>query len=145
MNRDDPFGPEPLARWYYPAALASFLFMALGCVTYLRHVTTDPATLPADQRQLAALLPWWQIAGYALGVWAGLAGAAGLLLRRRWAEPLLMVSLLGVVIWISAFFLVREIRETASSDVLSIPAVVLVLTWTIFWFARHSRQRAWLR
>jgi hypothetical protein len=145
MNRDEPFGPEPLARWYYAAALASFLFMAFGCFTYFLHVSTDPASLPADQRQLAALLPWWHTAGYALGVWAGLAGSIGLLLRRRWAEPLLGLSVAGVAIWISAFFLVREIRETASTDVLSIPVVVLVLTWTIFWFARHSRQRTWLR
>lgn len=145
MNRDEPFGPEPLARWYYAGAVASFLVMAMGCWTYVLQVTADPAGLSLDERQLLAITPWWQTAAFAIGVWAGLAGSVGLLLRRRWAEPLLGISLAGTALWFAAFILVRQIRETASSDVLLVPGVILVLTWTIFWFARHSRQRAWLR
>lgn len=145
MNRDEPFGPEPLARWYWVGSTASFLFMALGCFMYLKQVTTNPASLPADQRQVAALMPWWQNGGLAIGVWAGLAATIGLFLRRAWAERALMLSLLGVVIWIGAFIAVKELRETAPADTLSIPAVVLVVTWTIYWFARHSRQRGWLK
>jgi hypothetical protein len=144
MNREEPFGPEPLARWYWVGATASFLFMALGCFMYLKLVTTNPATLPADQQQVQALMPWWQMGGFAIGVWAGLAGTVGLFLRRTWAERALMLSLLGVVIWIGAFFAVKNLREAAPADILSIPAVVLVVTWTIYWFARHSRQRGWL-
>lgn len=145
MNRDEPYGPEPLARWYYVGAAASFLFMALACWTWVMQTVTDPATLPADQRQLEEMIPWWQGAGFAVQAWAGIAGSVGLLLRRRWAEPVLGLSLAGTAIWFAGFFLVRQIRETASEDVLGPPAVVLVVTWTIFWFARHSRQREWLR
>ena len=30
------------------------------------------------------------------------------------------------------------------SAVLLVAIVVTALTWTIYWFARHSRQRGWL-
>ena len=126
MNRDDPYGPEPVARWYLAGAIASFLLMALACWTWVIQTTTDPATLPADQRQLEELIPWWQGAGFAVQAWAGLAGAVGLLLRRRWAEPLLAISLAGTALWFSGFFLVRQIRETMPAEALGVPAIVCV-------------------
>jgi hypothetical protein len=68
-----------------------------------------------------------------------------LFLRRRLAEPLLLLSLLGTTIWFAGFLLVPALREGMSSDALLVPLIILALTWTIFWFARHSRMRGWLR
>ena len=119
--------------------------MALGAVTYISHVATDPASLPLDQRQLFMAEPWWMTGGYGLAVWPGLAGAVLLFLRRKLAEPLLLLSLLGTIIWFAGFLLVPALREGMSSDALLIPLIILALTWTIFWFARHSRMRGWLR
>ncbi len=40
--------------------------------------------------------PAWAVAGWAFGVWGGLAGAVGLLLRRSWAVWAFAVSLAGL-------------------------------------------------
>jgi hypothetical protein len=32
-----------------------------------------------------------------------------------------------------------------SANDLLVAIVVTALTWTIYWFGRHSRQRGWLR
>jgi hypothetical protein len=32
-----------------------------------------------------------------------------------------------------------------SANDLLVALVVAALTWTVYWFARHSRQRGWLR
>ncbi len=145
MNHEDPYGPRPLASWFRPAAIASVLFMAFGAATYINHVITDPATLPLDQRALSMAEPWWMTGGYALAVWPGLLGTALLAARRRLAEPVLLVSVIGVLAWFAGFLLVPAIRESMSSDALLVPIIIVALTWTIFWFARHSRQRGWLR
>ncbi|CAA9515098.1 MAG: hypothetical protein AVDCRST_MAG31-1208 [uncultured Sphingomonas sp.] len=145
MENSDRFAPRQLAGWFKPAAIASVVFMALGTVTYISHVTTNPASLPLDQRQLFAAEPWWMTGAYGLGVWPGLAGAVLLLLRRKLAEPVLLLSLLGTTIWFAGFLLVPTLRGGMSSDALLIPLIILALTWTIFWFARHSRMRGWLR
>lgn len=145
LDVDDRFAPQPLASWFKPAAVAAVVFMALGAVSYISHVATDPASLPLDQRQLFMAEPWWMTGAYGLAVWPGLAGAVLLLLRRRLAEPLLLLSLLGTTVWFAGFLLVPNLREGMSSDALLIPLIILALTWTIFWFARHSRMRGWLR
>ena len=142
---DDRFSPRPVAGWYMPAAIASLLFMLLGCVTYVMHVTADPASLPLDQRTVYEAEPLWVTAAYAVAVWVGLLGAALLVIRRKLAQPLLLVSLAAVLGWLAGLILVPALRETISANDLAVAIVVAAITWTIFWFARHSSQRGWLR
>lgn len=142
---DDTYGPRPLARWYWIAATASLLFMAMGCLSYVMHVMLDPATLPLDQRAMMEAVPTWMTAAFAIAVWVGLAGAVALVIRRKIAEPLLLVSLIAVLVQFSGYFVDPELRDAMPSDGLVIPIVIVLLTWTVFWFARHSRQRGWLR
>jgi len=142
---DDTYAPRPLARWFWAAAAASLLFMAMGCVSYIIHVTVDTQSLPIDQRAVMEAVPVWMVAAFAVAVWVGLAGAVALVMRRKIAEPLLLVSLVAVLVQFSGYFVDSELRELTPADGLFIPIVIVLLTWTIFWFARHSRQRGWLR
>lgn len=143
--RDNLYSRRPLARWYWAGAIASLLFMALGCVTYLMHVTADPASLPLDQRAAFDAEPAWLTAAYAIAVWVGLAGTLMLLLRRKLAQPLMLISLAAVAVWLAGLLLVPNLRETISSNDLAVAIAVAAITWTIFWFARHSAKRGWLR
>jgi hypothetical protein len=142
---DEHYARRPIAGWYTVAAIASLLFMVLGCVSYIWNVTADPATMPLDQRAVAEAVPSWMVAAFAIAVWVGLPASIMLLLRRKVAVPLLLVSLIAVLIQFSAYFLDPELSEVMPVDGLVIPVVILLLTWTIFWFARHSQQRGWLR
>lgn len=142
---DARFSPRPLAGWYWVAAIAALLFMALGCAVYLLRVTSDPASLPLDQRAAIAAEPLWVTAAYAIAVWVGLAGSVMLLLRRKLAQPLLLVALAAVLVWLAGLLAVPGLREAISANDLAVAIVVAAITWTIFWFARHSRQRGWLR
>ena len=142
---EDDFKPRPVAGWYKPAAVASLLFMALGCIMYLMHVLADPASMPLDQRAAYEAEPMWVTAAYAVAVWVGVIGAAMLVMRRKLAEPLLMVSLAAVLVWLAGLLVVTELRESMSANDLVVAIVVTALTWTIFWFGRHSRMRGWLQ
>jgi positive regulator of sigma E activity len=78
-------------------------------------------------------------------VWVGLIGTVLLVMRNKLAEAALIVSLVAVLIWLAGLLLTAEVRENMSANDLLVAIVVTALTWTIFWFARHSRQRGWLR
>jgi hypothetical protein len=142
---DDHYARLSLARWYIAAAIASLLFMLLGCAAYLLDVTTDPASLPLDQRAAHDAQPMWLISANAIAVWAGAVGALFLLLRRRLAETLMLVSMTAVTIWLAGLLLVPRLRDLLGTDDLAAAVVVSLITWTIYWFARHSRQRGWLK
>ena len=55
------------------------------------------------------------------------------------------MSLIAVLAWLAGLILVAPLREAMSANDLLVAIVVAALTWTIYWFARHSRQRGWLR
>jgi hypothetical protein len=141
---DDQYSPRPIAGWFMPAAIGSLLFMGLGCVAYLSHVLADPNALPLDQRAAYLAEPAWVTGANALAVWIGLAGTILLVMKRKLAEATLGVSLAAVLIWLAGLLVVSPLRNAMSANDLLVALVVSALTWTIFWFARHSRQRGWL-
>jgi hypothetical protein len=142
---DDRYARQPIARWYTAAAIVSLLFMLVGCAGYLLEVTADPASLPLDQRAVHDAQPLWLISANAVAVWVGALGALLLLLHRKLAETLMLVSLIAVTIWLGGLLLVPRLRDLLGTDDIAVAVVVALITWTIYWFARHSRQRGWLR
>jgi hypothetical protein len=142
---DARYAPQPLAKWYWIAAVVSALFMALGCSMYLMTVTADPATLPLDQRNLIEAEPTWMVAAFAVGVWVGLLGAIALLARKKIAVPLLLVSLIATVINFLPYAALPRVRDLVTTNDIAVAVVVILLTGTIYSFARNSRQRGWLR
>ena len=136
---------SPTAGWFIVAAVASMLFMGLGCVMYLSHVLADPNSLPLDRRAAYLAEPPWVTGAYAVAVWVGLAGAILLVMKKKLAEPVLGVSLAAVLVWLAGLLVVAPLRNSMSANDLIVALAITALTWTIFWFARHSRQRGWLQ
>jgi len=142
---EDRYTKRPVASWYMAAAIASLLFMLVAVGGYLVDVTTEPADLPLDQRVVAEARPMWAMAAYAIAVWIGFAGALMLVVKRKLAQPLLLVSLAAAVVTFLPYAIVPGVRDVITTNDIAVAIAVLVITWTIFWFARHSAQRGWLR
>lgn len=137
--------PRDVPGWFWAVAIAALLFELLGCVTYWLQVSTDPATLPLDQRALAEAAPVWMTAAYAVAVWVGLAGAILLLLRRRHATVLFLVSLIAVIVQFSALLLVPQLRDMVTPDMYAGPIVIALVAYGIWHFSLFSKKRGWLR
>lgn len=145
MTEADPYSPRPLAGWFYPAAIASALFMLLGVLMYVEHVTIDAAALPVDQRGAFLAQPTWVTGVFAVATWSGLAGAILLLLRRQTAVPVILLAMLALAVWIGGLASVDVVRSSMSVNDWAVLIGIAAVVWTIYWFARHSRQRGWLR
>jgi hypothetical protein len=132
--------------WYWAAAVAALLFELLGCYLYLAEVMMSPAeimSLPLDQRQMLAARPSWYYAAFGVAVWVGLVGVGGLLLRKAWADRMLLGSLIAVIVQFSAIFIVPEMR-LVSSDALLGPVIVIIVAYGIWQLARLAKRRGWL-
>ena len=131
--------------WFFAVAAVALLFEAFGCFTYVAQVSADRAALPLDQRAMWDATPPWMTAAYAIAVWSGLAGAVLLLLRRRLAVAVLLVSLVAVVIQFSGLVLVPQLRQTVPDTALVAPIALILCCYLIFQFARLASKRGWLR
>jgi hypothetical protein len=142
---DKRFRAQAIAGWYLPAAVASLIVMLLGCGAFLMHVTTNAAALPLDQRAAFEAEPNWVLAASGVAFLSGLIGTVLLIARRSAAQPLLLLALAAALVWVAGMLLTPGFRDLLSTSEIAIALIVLALFWTIFWFARHSRQRGWLR
>ncbi len=142
---DRRFSPQPVARWYMVGAIASLLFMAAACAMYGLHVAANPQSLPVDQRTVFEAEPLWVRSAFGLGAIAGLVASAMLVLRRKLAQPLMLISLIAMIAWLAGLLLVPGLRDVITTNDIAVAIVVAAIDWTIFWFARHSIQRGWLR
>lgn len=137
--------PRDVPGWFWAVAIAALLFELLGCFTYWLQVSTDPSSLPIDQRAMVEAAPVWMTAAYAVAVWVGLAGAILLLLRRRHATTLLLVSLIAVIVQFSSLLIDPQLRDLATPDMYAGPIVIALFAYGVWHFSLYSKKRGWLR
>ncbi len=139
--------PSPTSRpaWLRALALLAAIWNAFGVAMYLSSVGMfgDPmAGLSQAERAAASSIPDWITGAFAIGTFAGLIGSVGLLLGRAWAQPLLLVSLLALLVlegWIVFF------SGALEQFGLAVPVAVSAGAILIAWLATHARRRGWLR
>jgi len=130
--------------WFRLVALLAVVWNAFGVAMYLSSVGVfgDPmAGLSEAERAAASSIPGWITGAFAIGTFAGLIGSLGLVLRKSWAQPVLIVSLIGLLVlegWIVFFSGALEMFGLAVPIMVSVGAILLA------WLAVHARGRGWL-
>jgi hypothetical protein len=134
--------------WYRPAAIVAVLWELMGVASYLYHVSLSPeaiAALPPGQATLMTITPAWVNGAFAIATFGGLLGALGLVLRRRWARALLIVSLIAVIIQFGWTFAVGKAHELIGPSAAGFPAFIILVAILLVWFAGVATRRGWLR
>lgn len=135
-------------RWYLPVTILALLWNLIGCAAYLSDVTLsaeDLARMGPEQQALYASRPAWAVAATATAVWGGAAGSLGLILRRRWAVPLLVASLLGVIVQDVGLFVLSDAAALGGAAVVVLQGLVLAVAVALVWLGRTAAARRWLR
>ncbi len=123
--------------WLRIVAALALIWNLIGIWSYLGSVGAVPSMGAADRSEM----PAWATAAFAIAVFAGALGSLGLLLLKRWASPLLILSLIATLaldLW--AFVL----RPGGTSDVV-MPIIVTVIGILLVWLASTASRRGWLR
>lgn len=84
------------------------------------------------------------MAVYAIAVWAGVLGALGLVLKRRWARGLLLASLLALIVQDLALFTKAEFTAAVTGAVIGLQATVLLVAVGLILLARRADTDGWL-
>lgn len=134
-------------KWFTPVAVVALLWNLAGCAAYLTDVRLTPddvATMSEAQQAMYAARPAWSVGATALAVWCGALGCVALLLRKSWAVPLFLLSLLGVIgqdVWL---FAMSESGAQAGGSVFVLQGLVLVVAIALLMLARNAAARRWI-
>ena len=134
-------------KWFMPVAIVALLWNLIGCWAYLQDVSVTPeqlAKMSAELQAMRAARPMWSVAATAIAVWGGALGCVGLILRKRWATPLLIVSLAGVIVQDLSFYLLNRSSGGLDSTALGLQGFVLVVAIALVMLARKASANGWL-
>ena len=102
------------------------------------------AAMTEAQRQVYEATPGWLNIAFAVAVFAGVLGALGLLLKKRWAGTLFLLSLIALLVQMIGVYVVTPAWAAYGPVGLVMPAVLLVIALFLLWYANKAQARGWL-
>ncbi len=108
------------------------LWNAFGCAMYLfDRLASEDAILAMEngEAMLAAskVYPIWASAAYAVAVWGGLLASIMLLIRKKLALSLFILSLIAAIICFIPSFTMAEMKAAGGSTYWLMPLIVILL------------------
>ena len=132
--------------WFWIVAVLGLLWELFGVAMYLMHVGVLPNSqeMSEAERSLMESSPLWVTGLFAIGVFGGALGTLGLLLRRRWARPLLILSLVAVILQFGGWLLMTDALAVVGPSVFVMPAIIVAVAILLVWLGNTGVKRGWL-
>ncbi|WP_443633268.1 hypothetical protein ABXT64_12495 [Candidatus Marifrigoribacter sp. Uisw_064] len=102
------------------------------------------ALLPEAERALYENLPTWYTAAFALAVFAGLLGSLALLIRKKWATLLFIISLLGILGQMTYNFILSDNMDAYGLEGYIMPIMVLIIGIFLYLYSKKAKTNGWL-
>jgi hypothetical protein len=133
--------------WFWVIAFIALIWNSFGLLTFIgqAYITEEvKATLPQAQVELIENRPAWATTAFAIAVFAGTFGSMVLLMRKRFAYYMFLLSFIGVLVqMVNDVILNGDYASYTSVDItltLLIPLVGIFLIW----YTRNCIHKGWL-
>ena len=135
------------AFWVIGGLLA--VWNLTGLYQYYMFSILEPETLQAAGYTAGQIkhvfdTPAWAHSAYAIAVNAGVLGVIFLLLKKAWALPMFVISLVGAILQFVDAYLLRNGLELFERVWLIIPGLVILICIFEIWYTMRARERGWL-
>lgn len=139
--------PSPAVWFWVTSVVALLWYLSDTAAFFMRVMMTDEtiAAMPEVQQALYQDIPLWVNIVFAFEVFGGLFGCVALLLKKKWALPLLIVSIVGVLSQTSHVFFLTDAVSTMGAPAVVMPLVAIAIGVTMIAVARSAISRGWLR
>ncbi len=133
--------------WFWIVAVISLLWNIMGLFAFYSDMTITQDALSAltpEHQELYKTQPLWAKIVFGGAVIFGVIGSVGLLMRKRWARPILVISLFCVLLQTAHGFM-SNTYDVVGSSAMVMASIILFFAAFIVWFARISTFRGYLR
>ena len=149
MNQQAESTATPTPWHLWPISIFAILWSCMGCFDYIMTETKNEAYLSGFEPELLEYFysfPTWLIALWALAVWGGLLGSIALLLRKKMATSILLVSSLSMITTTVRNFGFADAMEfMGDTTSLILTGLIVVIGIGLVFYARAMVNRGVLR
>ena len=139
-------GTSKAPTWFTVGVVLLILWGLAACASLYMHFAVGPAPDASDyDKQLYAEMPMWVNIVYVVSVLSSLFSSIALLLRRKIAVPLSVLSLIGVVVQFGWIFTMTDIIAVKGVWTTYFPAFILLVQLFQLWFANSAKGKGLLR
>lgn len=141
-----PAAGAPVHLWI--VGVLALAWNALGAFDYLAtQLEYEPYMSQFTEEQLAYFygFPSWLVGAWAFAVWGGVAGAIGLLLRRRWAVWAFGISVAGMLVSTIHNFGLSEGAEIMGQTAVVFNVVIWVVALLLLFYSWKQTRTGVLR
>ncbi|MCM5661781.1 hypothetical protein [Galbibacter mesophilus] len=134
--------------WFWLIAVLALIWNLIGVGAFIADVTiTQDAlnSLPDAQREIYENNPSWSKAVYGIAVFTGVLGCIGLLIKKKWAKAVFVISLLAILIQMGFSLFVLKTPDAFGPIAYVMPALVILIAAFLVAFSNRAAKRGWLR
>ena len=127
--------------WFWIVSVIALFWNAMGVSQYIQQAYKTESwrsALTDEQFEMISNFPAWLTAAFAIAVFSGLLGSLALLLRKKWAYSLLLLSLIAVIIQMGYVFL------QGYFDGIGMTLSIIVFALILVWFSKKSISKGWI-
>lgn len=141
-----PRAPTPRHLWIVGAM--ALLWNAVGAFDYLAtqlHLEGYMSQFTAEQLAFFEAIPAWAVAAWAIAVWGALFGSVALLLRRRIAYTLFLVSLAAMLVSTLNTFILSDGAAVMGGGGVVFSGLIVAIGVLLLWYSKIMVERGVLR
>jgi len=134
--------------WFWVISIVALLWYLMDMSAFFMRVfmTGDAINaMPESQQHFFQNIPLWVNIVFACEVFGGTLGCVGLLLRKKWAFLVFVVSILGVLSQTSYIWFLTDHVSTLGAPAVVMPLLAILIGIGMIILAKSSISKDWLR
>lgn len=136
-----------LPTTFWIISIVALLWNLLGLMSFfVQLMMTDEAiaALPEAEKALYEATPGWLNVIYGIAVVTGSLGSISLLIKKSWAIPLFLISLVAVLIQMSYSIFLTDAYSVYGWQSLMMPILVILISAFLWYYAKQCHAKGWL-
>lgn len=130
-------------KGFWIIGIVALIWNLMGVFAYLQDAymsAEDLAALPAEQQALLENVPAWVTGAYAIAVFGGALACILLLMRKKLATIIFLVSLIGIIVQMSYYVFMSEALEIYGSFGMVMTVMVLVIGIFLWQYSKKQES-----
>ncbi len=145
MTNESTTNKPPI--WFWIVSVLALLWNGAGVNAYIQqayNTESHRAMYTAEQLEMVNNMPSWATAAFAIAVFGGLLGCIALLLRKKWAKSIFLLSLIGIIVQHIYNLFISKAMEVYGPGAVIMPIMVLIVGILLIFLAKKGIAKGWL-
>ena len=134
--------------FFWIIASIGVIWNAMGVNQYLQQAYQTDAfkAMYPDESVLEMVLntPGWVMGAFAIAVFFGFIASVLLILRKKWATPLYLISLIGIVVQMIYNVFISKAMEVYGPGFIIMPIMILIIGVFIYFYSKKATAKGWI-